>query len=320
MQTVRLALEAMATRFELVMYGDSAASLRAAGEEALAEIRLLESMLSFYRPSSEVSRINKTAHQGPVCASARVFQLLKQAASISTRTFGAFDVTVAPLMNCWGFVRGKGLWPDGAALDRARAVIGMQHVVLNEKDQSVAFTRDGVSIDLGGIGKGYAIDEAALVLKECGVDCAFLHGGTSTMIALGTPPNSDAWRVAIPVPGANPGQTDAPLAVVALKEEALSVSAEWGKAFEQNGRTYGHVIDPRTGFPVQGAELSAVVHASATTTDALSTALLVLGSDERAHACKNFDKLRYLVACRPRHVVAGGIEANVPAQAVHYYV
>lgn len=313
MQPVKLALEAMATRFELVLWGPNAASLRAAGEEALAEIQLLEALLSYYRPSSETSRINRTAHRGPVRVSPRVFSLLVRAAEIFEHTGGAFDITVAPLMKCWGFVRGTGRWPERTALDRARELTGMQQVSLCDADRTVTFARKGVAIDLGGIGKGFALDEAGQILKECGVECAFLHGGTSTMVALGTPPGRDAWHVALPRSSSDAG--DMPLAVVGLQNEALSVSAAWGKAFEHEGRTYGHVIDCRTGFPVQGPELAAVVHRTATTTDALSTALLVMGAQERAQALKNFDKLRFLVAHGPRHVVAEGIDVPMPGQA-----
>ena len=313
METVRIALEAMATRFELVMHGKCATSLRAAGEEALAEIRYLEALLSFYRPTSEISRINQSAHKGPVRVSSHVLKLLKQAATISKRTQGAFDVTVAPLMKCWGFVRGTGSWPDPAAVHRAFSVVGMQHVVLSEQDRTVTFAREGVVIDLGGIGKGYALDQATLILQECGVESAFFHGGTSTVTALGVPPDGEAWRVAVPAPRSRPELPLEPLAVVTLYDEALSVSAAWGKAFEYKGQTYGHVIDPRTGFPVKGAVLSALVHESATTADALSTALMVMGTQERKQAFNDIDKLRYLVAYGARDVATNGITIHAPS-------
>jgi thiamine biosynthesis lipoprotein len=144
-------------------------------------------------------------------------------------------------------------------------------------------------LDLGAIGKGYAIERAAEVLREAGVTSALLHGGTSSVQALGHPPDAAFWKVAIERPQPGPGSPSTWLAIqppasspgllatVPLCDEAMSVSAVWGKSFQAEGRTFGHVIDPRTGQPATGAVLAAVVLPSATETDALSTALLTLG-------------------------------------------
>lgn len=279
MVTVRLARQAMATRFELVLQGEDATWLRAAGEEALGEIARLEAQLSFYRASSELSRVNARAAEAPVPVEAGLFRLLQAARRLYDATGGAFDPTVAPLMRCWGFAGGTGHLPDPDALAEARARTGMHLVELDEAHRTVAFARPGVLLDLGGIGKGYAVDEAVLLLREAGVGRALLHGGTSTVYALGRPFDADRWTVALPYPGAAGDAPDGAdvLAVVPLEDEALSVSAVWGKAFTVGGKTYGHVLDPRAGRPVDGAVLAAVVLPDAVDTDALSTALLVLG-------------------------------------------
>lgn len=297
MPTVRLALAAMATRFELVLQGADPVRLRAAGEEALAEITRLEARLSFYRPTSEISRINARAAKEPVRIAPPLFRLLQTAQRLHAETDGAFDLTVAPLMRCWGFTGQGGHLPD--TLAEARRRTGMHLVTLNEADFTVSFAREGVMLDLGAIGKGYAVDEAMAVLAEAGVSCAFLHGGTSTMSAIGTPDDAPAWSVAIPRPDSDAPvpEEDEVLSVVALENEALSVSAVWGKAFVVEGKTYGHVLDPRTGWPAEGAVLAAVAAPSATETDALSTALLVLGSDAGAWMAENRTRLRALVVC-----------------------
>jgi thiamine biosynthesis lipoprotein len=191
---------------------------------------------------------------------------------------GAFDITIAPLVRCWGFMQGSGSWPNPADVTRARQCVGMQHVILDQENLTVQFDRENVMLDLGAIGKGYAIDQAADTLREAGVTSALLHGGTSTVYGLGQPPEEDAWKVAIEAPP----ETEASqqwLATVPLRDEALSVSAVWGKFFAHEGKNFGHVLDPRTGQPVDNAVLSAVVLPSATETDALSTALLVVGAD-----------------------------------------
>ncbi len=288
MHTVALACHAMATRFEFVLQGPDAIALRAAGEEALREIERLESQLSIYRPASELSQLNARAAHEPVRVEPRLFHLLQRARNLSEETGGAFDITVAPLMRCWGLMQREGRVPTPEELATARACTGWQHLELNEANFTVRFAREGLMLDLGSLGKGYALDEAADILREAGVTSALLHGGTSTIYALGKPHDAPAWSIALADPqteGARFIATSSekirtrftPLTTVELRDESLSLSAVWGKYFTANGRTYGHVIDPRLGEPVDGALMSACILPSATETDALSTALLVGG-------------------------------------------
>lgn len=285
METVRLALHAMATRFELILHGENAVHLRAAGEAALHEISRLEAQLSFYRPASDVCRINAQAASKPVSVEPRLFELLQSAKQLYHQTDGAFDITIGPLMRCWGFVNDTGHLPLEDRLAEARQRTGMHLVHLDPARRTITFEKPGVEIDLGGIGKGYAIDEAIYSLTENGITSALLHGGTSTIHAIGRPPADDAgngrvagkWKTVIPVPRAT--QASEMLAVVELENESMSVSAPSGKSFVADGHVYGHVLDPRTGYPVAGAALTAVVASSAMVSDVLSTALLVQGRD-----------------------------------------
>jgi thiamine biosynthesis lipoprotein len=285
MPVVTLARHAMATRFEFVLHGENPVSLRAAGEEALEEIDQLESRLSLYRPSSEVAHLNARAAFEPVHVTPALFSLLEQAKEFSEASHGAFDITIAPLVRCWGFMDGKGRKPKPEELAEARAVVGAELVQLNAKDLSVRFARPGVMLDLGAIGKGYAIERAAELLREAGVTSALLHGGTSTVYGLGRNPEGKPWQVSVghPKVGQQQGKsaTELHLAVVPLEDESLSVSAVWGRSFEEEGQSFGHVIDPRTGQPVIGTCLAALALPSATETDALSTALLTLGTEGR---------------------------------------
>ena len=309
MTSVALARDAMATRFEVVLHGENPVSLRAAGEEALDEIERLEAQLSLYRPTSEIARLNARAARQPVRVEPGLFRMLQHAQQLCRESGGTFDITVGPLMRCWGFLKGSGALPSPEEIEAARAQVGMQHVQLNPKDFTVQFLREGMMLDLGAIGKGYAIEQAADILREIGVTSALLHGGTSTIVAIGHPPDADDWKVAIeypkdrrtgvpPVPEATeageegrerswdaklgeaanrPEACPGLLAVVPLRNESLSVSAVWGKSFQSGTQTYGHIIDPRTGQPASRAALAAVALPSATETDALSTALLTVG-------------------------------------------
>jgi thiamine biosynthesis lipoprotein len=290
----------MATRFEIVLHGDNPVMLRAAGEEALDEIERLENSLSLYRTSTEIAQINACAHESPVRVSVPVFRLLQHALQLCAETQGAFDITVGPLVRCWGFMGSTGRVPTDDELAAARARVGWQHVELDAASSTVRFARPGMLIDLGAIGKGYAIDCAVELLREAGVTSALVHGGTSSIYAIGHPPQTPAWRVGVRASGdeatnannaseandaneaAQPGQPlrgidPGALPVLDLRDEALSVSAVWGKSFQSADRRLGHVIDPRTGQPAGDVLLAAVALPSTTETDALSTALLTMG-------------------------------------------
>ncbi len=296
-----LSLHAMATRFEVMLHGDEPARLRAAGEEALAEIERLDRQLSFYDPASEISRINTRAAFESVRIDPRLLRLLERCADLSRLTDEAFDITIAPLMQVWGFTGASGAVPDQESIRRALDVVGMAHILLDPGDHTVRFDGPGVMVDLGAVGKGYAIERAVEVLRECGVTSALIHGGTSTVYAIGSPPDQDAWRVGIAdpdapsptLPATERGSTRRPPGVlplrcgegwgggiretVHLRDSALSVSAVHGKSFVEGGTEYGHVIDPRSGQAATGTLLASVTGPSPTDSDALSTALLILG-------------------------------------------
>ena len=276
MNELRMARLAMATRFELILYGERESYLRAIGEEALEEISRVEAQLSFYRTDSDVTDLNLRGSSETVPVDPRFFRLLQKAQELSLQSEGAFDITVAPLMQVWGFVGGSGSMPEASAIETARQRVGMQNVVLDEANYTVRFACEGVQIDLGAIGKGYAVDRAIDILRENEIENALLHGGTSTVFGLGSPPDSDGWTIGIQKPYSEEG--DSPIAAVTLHNEALSVSAPHGKWFENEGKRYGHVIDPRTGYPTGNTLLAALVTPTATEGDALSTALLTLGS------------------------------------------
>ncbi len=290
METVALARLAMATRFEIVLHGHRPVALRAAGEEALDEITRLEEQLSLYRPASQISAVNAGAARAPVRVEPAVFRLLQHARRLYDESVGTFDITIAPLVRCWGFMGGGGHRPTAEQITAARAKVGMDKVTLDEERFTVKFEEEGMMLDLGAIGKGYAVERAADILREAGVTSAVVQGGTSTVCAIGAPPDAAGWKAAIeypplPAPGDSPqdrtdlaaAESAAVRAIVSLNDESMSVSAPHGRSFTEDGKTYGHVLDPRTGHPAIGGMLAAVVLPSATETDALSTALLTWG-------------------------------------------
>jgi thiamine biosynthesis lipoprotein len=271
---VVLARQAMRTRFELVLADDrDPGELRAAGEEALEEIARVEGDLSAFRPEAALFQVNAGAAAAPVRVDPALFRLLARAGELSARLGGAFDLTVGPLVRAW---RSGPTRPRPEVIAEALAAVGFARQVHLDADAgTVAFARPGVRLDAGGLGKGYALARAGEILRDSGVGCALLHGGTSSVLALGAPPGAAGWRLAIEHPtrdGVHVGQ-------VMLHDQALSVSTIFGRMTAEGGQRHGHVIDPRSGEPVDHTWLSAVVCADATDAEALSTALVVLGAE-----------------------------------------
>jgi thiamine biosynthesis lipoprotein len=303
----------MATRFELVLPGENLPALRAAGEEALNEVDRIENLLSLYRPTSEVARLNALAGLESVRVDPELFRLLERARDLSEETNGLFDLTIAPLMRCWGLMGGHGNVPERAELEAARSRVGMRLLELNPSTLTVRFKKPGMMLDFGAIGKGYAIERAALLLREAGISSALIHGGTSTAYGLGSGPEGEPWKVAVEYP-LIPDQQPEILTVVALHDESLSVSAVWGKFFSaEDNKTYGHVMDPRSGEPVSTGLLSAVVVPEATDSDALSTALLAGSATEYERFAKLRPNARILLmekgaSVQSPHLFAQGME------------
>lgn len=264
----RTAAYAMGTRFEIALAGGDEWSLRAAGEAALAEVVELDARLSLFRQGSLLSHINRAATERPVRLDGDTFSLIAAALDLCRVTEGAFDVTVAPLMRAWGFHDASS---SAAGAELGGAVTGADLVELDEAAHTIRFRRRGVSLDLGGIAKGHALACAAAAVREAGVSCALIHGGTSSIAAIGAPPGEEGWRVRIGEGG------DAPVAV--LRDTCMSVSSPRGRMVEgAGGERLGHILDPRTGAPAEGAaELAAVIDESPVLAEGVSTAMIVLG-------------------------------------------
>ncbi len=272
---LRLATQAMGTRFELVLVagdeGEDEAHLRAAGEEALSEIEEVDRRLSLFRRDSLLAHVNRTAARAPVRLDADTFDLFCLCDRVQRASGGAFDPTIAPLM------RAHGLHDDSSPVPlleprEARGHVGWGSVLLDPAGPRVRFAGP-TWIDLGGVAKGHGLDLAARSLRESGVERALLHGGTSTVVALGAPPRQEAWTVAV---GSG---SEAP--IVRLRDACLSVSAPDGREVVRDGERISHVLDPRTGRAAdRGVRTAAVVttlSCGAALADAWSTALLVAG-------------------------------------------
>ncbi len=264
---------AMGTIFTIYLYAPDGEQAGAYFEVAFEEIERLEEALSNYRASSELSRINRLAAREAVTTDPEVFQLLQRSLDHSRRSDGAFDITVGPLMRAWGFFRGQGRYPAADELAQARASVGWQHVALDATTRTVRFLVPELELDLGAIGKGYAVDRVAGLLRELGVKSALVDAGSSTIYAIGAPPGKQGWNVRVP----QPGEGSRAISTVVLRDASLSTSGNYENFFRLNGRTYCHIMNPRSGEPVQGMLQTTVIAPEATDSDALSTAMFVMG-------------------------------------------
>ena len=255
--------------------GPDAAALPVVVGEALDEIDRVDRLMSHYRRDSPLSRLNREAANRPVAVEPELLDFLAECLRWSRESDGAFDITVGPLMKAWGFFRDEGRVPSDDELARAREVVGYHHMLLDRGAGIVRFDRPGVGLDLGGIGKGYAVDRVVALLRQRGVASALVNLGGSSVYGLGAPPGKEAWEIGIQDPAA-PGKT---ARTVRLRDRALSVSGGYERFFEKDGVTYSHIMDPRTGRPVQGILSVAVLSDSATDGDALDDVLIVQGPE-----------------------------------------
>lgn len=282
-QVLRFSRRAMATNFEVMLpFGPTHNQL--AAEAALDCIDELEDQLSVYRDHSEVSGLNATAVAGAVKVESRLFDLLEFAAHITQQTQGAFDIATGALIKAWGFYKREGRVPTPAERSAAMAKTGTRFLAFDRDQRTVRYLRPGLEINLGGIGKGYALDRAAeLLAQDWRVESALLHGGTSSVRAIGTPPGQErGWPIAIK----HPWDEQRRLGTIYLNGMALGTSAATFQHFEYNGRKLGHLLDPRIGWPAEGVEQISVVAPSAAEADALSTAFFVLGVEPTARFCQ----------------------------------
>lgn len=278
---LRFTRRAMATTFEIdIPYGTPDAL--AAAEDAFDVIDELEDQMTVYRDSSEVSQLNRDAVDRAVPVEPGLFGLLNQAAAITRETAGAFDLAIGRLIKVWGFFRRAGAVPPPVELRAARQASGMRHVILDAASTSVKFRVPALELNLGAIGKGYALDRAAERLKQWGIRSALLHAGGSSVLALGTPPGLPrGWLVAI----RDPLDESRTLGTVHLTNRALGTSAATYQFFEHRGKKLGHLLDPRTGWPASGTACATVAAPTAAEADAYSTALFVLGPTAAREFC-----------------------------------
>ncbi len=282
--TVLLRTQAMATDFDVLLNPDGPSDQVAIASDALDEVAILEQKLSVYRDTSDISQLNRTAVEAPVRVDSELFQLLRRAQGIHAKTDGAFDPATGTLIQLWRNCRRDGRLPNEAEVLVARRCSGVRQVRFDDAAESIAFDRPGVEFNLGAIGKGYAVDRAGQWLIDRGVTDWLVHGGKSSVLAHGAHAGHDGWPIGL----RNPLLPDRPYLTLLLKDAAISTSGTAVQWFRVGEKRYGHILDPRTGWPVDTMLSVSVIAPDAALADALSTAFFVLGVEKALSACDNF--------------------------------
>lgn len=280
---IRAGRPAMATLFEVVFRARDRALMEHV-HRALDRVQEIENQLSIFREDSEVSRVNREGDSKPVEVSPEVFQLIRRSRNLSEETRGAFDITASALWKCWGFYRRQGRIPEPHELEEARARCGYQSLELNQDENTVSLRCKGMELNLGSIGKGYALDRMAFMLQNAGLSNYLLHAGNSSFMAHGDLRESGTgWQVAIRDPRGR--QPD--FARIRLHDQGMATSGGSEQYFEYEGKRYGHVLDPRSGYPVHRYLSATAVAPDAETADALATAFFVMPRDEIERYCES---------------------------------
>lgn len=261
---------------------------------ALDLVEALETQMTVYGGDGEVMQINSNAADRPTRVESRLFAMFRLAERLNRETGGAFDITTKPLSDAWGFSRREGRLPSDETIEAALQRVGMQHVALDDAQQTIAFRRAGVSVHLNSIGKGYALDRMAELLAENHVDDYLLHGGRSSVLARGSQPGASensGWIIGV----RHPLRPADRLAEFILRNQALATSGSGTQFFIRRGRRYGHILDPRTGRPAEGLYSATVIAPTAAEADSLSTAFYVMGSAEVAAYCEKHPQIGALL-------------------------
>lgn len=272
-QAYRRREKLMGNQFELTVVSDDPHWADACIDEAIAEIKRIEALLTTFNDQSQTAQINASAGIRPVRVDEEVFELIRRSLKISALTQGAFDITYGSLdKRFWNFDTHLDHLPDAATARQMKRLINWRNVELNDADQSVFLKEKGMRIGFGGIGKGYAADRARALLQRKGVEDGVVNA-SGDLVTWGRQADGQAWTVGI----ASPSQDRLPFSYLDISDMAVATSGDYEKFAVVDGKRYSHTIDPRTGFPVSGIKSVSIICSSAELADSMTTPIMVMG-------------------------------------------
>jgi thiamine biosynthesis lipoprotein len=270
----------MGTMFDVVVYHASREDAARAIARALDEIVRLDRVMSHFKPDSDLSTLLREGRSGFVAVEPCLYEVIRASMMFSRRSGGRFDVTVAPLLRVWREASAEGRRPSADDVSAARRCIGYEKIETRAPDR-IRFHSDCLEIDLGGIGKGYAVDRAIAVLEASGVRHALVNAGNSSIASIGAPPGATGWPVEL-------GASVSGRRTLLLRDASISTSRQKLVPFSLDSGTFGEILDLRTGAPLESGMTVSVMTPSATVSDALSTTLLMFSTEEGANLLGQF--------------------------------
>ena len=262
----------LGTTVQITVKGEEKAKAREAIKLAFKELKRIEKLTSKYREGSEISILNREGAKRPVKVSEDTLRVIRESIRIGELTDGAFDITISPLMELWGFSKKEGYRPSEEELREARGLVDYGSISLNGEEGTIKFEKEGMKIDLGGVAKGYGVDRAVEVLRENGISRAIVDAG-GDLYLLGKPLEGDFWQVGLK----HPRKLGEMLGIVKAADEAVATSGDYENYFILQGKRFCHIIDPATAEPAEGTLSVTVIAREAMRADALATAFFVLG-------------------------------------------
>jgi FAD:protein FMN transferase len=282
----RFSHEAMNTTFKIFVIHDNEKFARQVASAVFAEVDRLETELSKFIKNSEISRINNLPANKPLLIGIDAFECIKHSCLMYNQTQGAFDITIGPLMNCWRNRDGSDRTPGEEELSDALSRVGSNLINLNEDDHTIALLKSPMQLDLGAVGKGYAVDRMAEHLRDYGMKTVLISGGFSSVLAVDAPEGKNGWPLSV----SNPQDRTQILARPNLLRRSISSSGLL------KGR---HIIDPHTGKPTQGHYAAWSTAPDAATADALSTAFMNMKPEEIENYCAENEQAGALIMKDP---------------------
>ena len=286
----------MGTFAEVSIYSHDEETAGKAIEGALDEMERMDRIMSNYKNDSELSKVNKKAAKSPVPCSAELLDVIEQSQYYSALSGGAFDITVSPIVALWGFFCEKGHIPPDKEIEKILPAVSYRNIVINKSDDTkkpatIFLKNTQTQIDLGAIGKGYAVDRALEIIRKFGINNGCINLGGNIYV-LGTPPGKNAWKVGVQ----HPRDGNEILGYLELKDQATATSGDYERFFEFDGKRYSHIINPQTGRPVSGTLATTIVASTGTAVDALSTIVFVLGREKGMELIKKIPNADAMIA------------------------
>lgn len=292
--TIRLETQAMACAWNVIMNPGPVEQVRLASD-AFEVVHDVETLLTVYRAESEISQVNFHAAERPIAVSQDLYDFLDRARRLSFETGGAFDPATGALLRLWRGARREGRIPTQPEIDEAMLSTGVAKIEFNSEARSIRFPRPGFAFDLGAIGKGHGVDRAVESLRQAGMTDFLIHGGYSSVYGAGDHLGQGGWPVALK----NPLFLEGSYATVLLNNNGLGTSGSNVQYFRHEGRRYGHILDPRTGWPAEGLLSVTVLAASTADADAISTALYVMGLEPAIEWCQRHPEIGAILVPQP---------------------